>query len=79
VSTPRVGIAGLGLATLDIMTLVPRLPYHDEGFRAPSILLEGGGPVATALVATAGLVASTAYLGPFAPTTSMPSLLRLPA
>jgi sugar/nucleoside kinase (ribokinase family) len=64
-----VDIVGLGLATIDIMTLVPRLPRRDEVFRARSILLEGGGPVATALVAAARLGAATAYLGPMAPTT----------
>lgn len=63
-----VDIVGLGLATIDIMTLVPRLPRHDEVYRARCIELEGGGPVATALVAAARLGASTAYLGPIAPT-----------
>jgi sugar/nucleoside kinase (ribokinase family) len=62
-------IVGLGMATVDIMTLVPRLPQRDDVFRARSILLEGGGPVATALVAAARLGASTSYLGPFSPTT----------
>jgi sugar/nucleoside kinase (ribokinase family) len=69
VSANPVDIVGLGLATLDIMTLVPRLPEHDEVFRAHRILLEGGGPVATALVAATRLGATTAYLGPLAPTT----------
>jgi sugar/nucleoside kinase (ribokinase family) len=69
VSRKRVDIVGLGLATVDIMTLIPRLPRRDEVFRAQRILLEGGGPVATALVAAARLGAATAYLGPIAPTT----------
>jgi sulfofructose kinase len=69
VSAQSVDIVGLGLATVDIMTLVPRLPDHDEVFPARRILLEGGGPVATALVAAARLGATTAYLGPLAPTT----------
>ena len=68
-SAKAVDIVGLGLATVDIMTLVPRLPEHDEVFPARRILLEGGGPVATALVAAARLGATTAYLGPIAPTT----------
>ena len=68
-SVGHVDIVGLGLATIDIMTLVPRLPARDEVFQARRILLEGGGPVATALVATARLGASNAYLGPIAPTT----------
>jgi len=67
-STPGLDIVGLGMATVDIMTLVPRLPRRDEVFRARSILLAGGGPVATALVAAARLGAATAYLGPIAPT-----------
>jgi sulfofructose kinase len=62
-------VVGLGLATIDVMTLVPRLPGPDEVFRARRILLEGGGPVATALVAAARMGATAAYLGPFAPTT----------
>jgi ribokinase len=61
-------IVGLGLATIDIMTLVPRLPQRDDVFRARRILLEGGGPVATALVAAVRLGATAAYLGPIAPT-----------
>ncbi len=67
-SAKRLDIVGLGLATIDIMTLVPRLPHQDEVFPARRILLQGGGPVATALVAAARLGAATAYLGPFAPT-----------
>jgi len=67
-SDTRVDIVGLGLATIDIMTLIPRLPQPDEVFRARRILLEGGGPVATALAAAAKLGATTAYLGPIAPT-----------
>jgi sulfofructose kinase len=69
VSIRPVDIIGLGLATIDIMTLVPRLPGRDEVFRARRILLQGGGPAATALVAAARLGATTAYLGPIAPTT----------
>lgn len=67
--TGAVDIVGLGLATIDVMTLVPHLPRHDEVFQARRILLEGGGPVATALVTAARLGATTAYLGPIAPTT----------
>jgi sulfofructose kinase len=64
-----VDIVGLGLATIDIMTLVPRLPDPDDVFKVRNILLQGGGPVATALVTAARLGATTTYLGPFAPTT----------
>jgi sugar/nucleoside kinase (ribokinase family) len=64
-----VDIVGLGLATIEVMTLVPHLPGQDEVYPARRIALEGGGPVATALVAAARLGAITAYLGPIAPTT----------
>lgn len=68
-SEVRPDVVGLGLATVDILTLVPRLPGRDEVYQARDIRLEGGGPVATALVAACRLGASTAYLGPIAPTT----------
>lgn len=56
-------IVGLGLATVDVMTLTPRLPGPDDVFAVDEIVVQGGGPVATALVAAARLGASTAYLG----------------
>jgi sugar/nucleoside kinase (ribokinase family) len=63
-----VDVVGLGLATLDTLALVPRLPERDEVYPAQRILLQGGGPVATALVTAARLGATASYLGPFAPT-----------
>lgn len=57
-------VVGLGLATVDILTLAPRLPQADDVLAARQIIFQGGGPVATALVAAARLGASTAYLGP---------------
>lgn len=68
-SAKTLDVVGLGLATIDIMTLVPRLPGRDDVFGVRRIQLEGGGPVATALVAAARLGATTAYLGPLASTT----------
>jgi sugar/nucleoside kinase (ribokinase family) len=64
----RPDIVGLGLATVDILTLVPRLPERDDVYAVRQILLEGGGPVATALVAASRLGAKTVYLGSIAPT-----------
>lgn len=56
-------IVGLGLATVDILTVVPQLPQLDSVFSAREITLQGGGPAATALVAASKLGASTSYLG----------------
>jgi sugar/nucleoside kinase (ribokinase family) len=69
VSAYHVDIVGLGMATIDIMTLLPRLPRRDEVFQARQISLEGGGPVATALVTATRLGCSAAYVGPFAAST----------
>lgn len=62
--TPSFDIVGLGLATVDILTLAPRLPQPDDVLAARQIVIQGGGPVATAVVAAARLGAAAAYLGP---------------
>ncbi len=59
----RFDVVGLGLATIDILTATPRLPGSNEVLPVPEIAVQGGGPVATALVALARLGARTAYLG----------------
>ncbi len=59
-------IVGLGLATQDILALTPRLPNSDDCFPIPSLEMQGGGPVATALVTAARLGARCRYIGPFA-------------
>jgi sugar/nucleoside kinase (ribokinase family) len=56
-------VVGIGFATMDILSLVPRLPESDEVRRVIRTDLQGGGPAATALVALARLGASTGYLG----------------
>ncbi len=60
---PEFDVLGLGMATIDIITVVPRLPSSNEVFEAENILIQGGGPVATALVALSKLGASAAYTG----------------
>lgn len=60
-------VVGLGMVTLDILTSVPRLPQSNEVFGAQRIDMQGGGPVATALVALSRLGARTAYVGSIAP------------
>ncbi len=61
--TASFDLVGLGLATIDLVTLTPRLPDPDDVFAVEEIAVQGGGPVATALVAASRLGASTAYLG----------------
>ena len=62
-STPEFDVIGLGMATVDILTSVPRLPASNEVFEASGIEMQGGGPAATALVALAKLGMKCAYLG----------------
>jgi sulfofructose kinase len=60
-------VVGLGLATLDILTLTPRLPNSNDCFPIATLEMQGGGPVATALVALSKLGANCSYLGSLAP------------
>lgn len=62
--TAAFDIIGLGLATVDILTVAPRLPQPDDVLAVRRTVLQGGGPAATALVAASRLGASTTYLGP---------------
>ncbi len=59
----RYDVVGLGLATLDILAQTPRLPNSNDCFPIAALEMQGGGPVATALVALARLGASCHYLG----------------
>ena len=55
-------VIGLGVSTLDILALVDHFPAGEEIQRAHDMALQGGGPVATAIVALARLGARTAML-----------------
>ena len=55
-------VIGLGASTVDILSLVDHLPAEDENMRAVGITVQGGGPVATALVALARLGARVAMI-----------------
>lgn len=55
-------VVGLGSCTLDVLTLVDHLPEREEVQQAAAISMQGGGPVATALVTLARLGARTAIL-----------------
>ena len=48
-------VVGLGLATLDILAQTPRLPNSNDCFPIATLEMQGGGPVATALVALSKL------------------------
>jgi sulfofructose kinase len=58
-----VDVVGLGAATVDYLGLVPRFPVPDEKMAMREFARQGGGLVATALVALARLGATTRYLG----------------
>ncbi len=55
-------VLGMGVCTLDILNLVEHFPAGDEVQRAAAISLQGGGPVATAMVTLARLGANAAML-----------------
>jgi sugar/nucleoside kinase (ribokinase family) len=55
-------VVGLGVSALDIVQLVEHFPAQEEIQRAPELTVQGGGPVATALVTLARLGARTAML-----------------
>jgi sugar/nucleoside kinase (ribokinase family) len=57
-----VEVIGLGASTVDIFSLVDHLPADDENLRASEISVQGGGPVATAMVTLARLGARAAMI-----------------
>jgi sulfofructose kinase len=57
-----VDIVGLGASTVDVLSRVDHLPAEDENMRADAISVQGGGPVATAMVTLARLGARPAVI-----------------
>ena len=55
-------VIGLGVSPLDIVTLVDHFPIQDEVQRAWAVTVQGGGPVATAMVTLARLGAKVVML-----------------
>lgn len=51
-------VIGLGASTVDVLSLVEHLPEKDEVLRSSEMRVQGGGPVATAMVTLARLGAS---------------------
>lgn len=56
-------VVGLGFSSLDYVGIVPHLPDLDEGMEMRDLAVQGGGPVAQALVTLARLGAATGYVG----------------
>jgi sulfofructose kinase len=61
-STAKFDVAGIGVSTLDLMMVVDEFPDRELVQRANGSLLQGGGPVATAMVALARLGCRTLML-----------------
>jgi sulfofructose kinase len=55
-------VIGLGVSPLDVVTLVDHFPAQDEVQPALGVVVQGGGPVATAMVTLARLGARVAML-----------------
>jgi sugar/nucleoside kinase (ribokinase family) len=56
----RFDVLGLGVSTVDALYLVDHFPSHEENQQALAMTLQGGGPVATAVVTLARLGARVA-------------------
>lgn len=60
--TKLYNVLGLGVSTVDLLMQVDHLPAEEEILRAQAFSVQGGGPVATAIVALARLGARTAMI-----------------
>ncbi len=62
VQTAKFDAIGLGASTVDLLSLVDHFPAREEVQRAEAMAIEGGGPVATAIVTLARLGARVAMI-----------------
>lgn len=60
-----VELVGLGMASLDILVRAVDFPTSEKGAPLVDLAIEGGGPVATALVAAQRLGVQTGFIGTF--------------
>jgi len=60
---PGLKVIGLGMACLDILIRAHSLPTWEQGAHLSAIAIEGGGPVATACVASQRLGVPTGFIG----------------
>lgn len=61
----HIRVVGLGMATLDILVRLNRMPTWDEGGHFSAIAIDGGGPVATAIAAVARLGVPAGFIGTY--------------
>ncbi len=59
---PPIDVIGLGASTVDVLSLVDHLPVEDEVLHALEVSVQGGGPVATAMVTLGRLGAKAAMI-----------------
>lgn len=60
---PPLQIVGLGLATIDVLVRLTEMPSWEKDTQIEDLILDGGGPVGTALVAAARLGARAGFYG----------------
>lgn len=58
----RLDVVGIGVSTLDMFTVVESFPTKREVQKAVTMVLDGGGPVATAMITLSKLGASTVMI-----------------
>ena len=56
-------VVGLGLSVIDYLCLIPRIPHFEGAVGMSDFSIQGGGPVATAMVALARLGARAGFVG----------------
>ena len=56
-------IVGIGANVYDTLITLPTYPDEDTKMRAESVVVSGGGPCATGLVAASKLGGDSAYIG----------------
>lgn len=61
----KIKVVGLGMACLDIIIKTSQLPSWKGGVRLGEIAIEGGGPAATAIVATQRLGIPAGFIGTY--------------
>lgn len=61
-SKEQFDVIGLGVSVVDVVSLVDHFPVQEEVQRARDVTVQGGGPVATAMVTLARLGANVAML-----------------
>ncbi len=61
-SKDQIDLIGLGASTIDVLTLVDHFPTRREVQQALSTVIQGGGPVATAMVAASRLGCKSAMI-----------------